>query len=156
MLTQFGRLRASADGRYATAEELQFLKDYFKTFQLRLSAYQKIQAAEKDIVRQVQEKLQSRDPDIFNRGSEDLTAKWRLDLIRVLRHSCAALLSDDRDRLRNDFLLWFKSILHAFQVQHHSELTYSVMQDVVKGYLTPEEAALFSPILDLTRKVLGG
>ena len=51
MLTQFYRLKAAADGRYATPEELQFLKDYFKSFNLRLSAYQKIRAGEPEIIR---------------------------------------------------------------------------------------------------------
>ena len=50
MLNQLSRLSVEADGRYATTEELQFLKDYIQSLDLRLSAYEKISAAQTEIV----------------------------------------------------------------------------------------------------------
>ena len=50
MLNQLSRLSVEADGRYATSEELQFLKDYIQSLDLRLSAYEKISAAQTEIV----------------------------------------------------------------------------------------------------------
>jgi hypothetical protein len=151
MLSQLARLSVAADGRYASATELQFLRDYFKSFNLRLSAYQKIQAAEKEIIRQVQAKVQSIDPNLLNNGSEDATSKWRLDTVRVLRHTAAAMLINDPERLQNRFILWFKTVLRALDVERSAEITHQVMLEVVRQHLTPEEAALFSPLWALNR-----
>ncbi|CBN54998.1 MULTISPECIES: hypothetical protein [Kamptonema] len=153
MLSQLANLSVEADGRYAAQSELQFLKDYFQSLNLRLSAYQKIQAAEKEIIRDVETKILSASPDLLRRGSQDLTSKWRLDTVRVLRHSAAALLIDDRNRLRDRLLLWFQTILGSFQAKKTSELTFQIMQDAIKQYLTAEEASLFIPILEMNRSI---
>lgn len=151
MLTQFNRLSVAADGRYATAEELQFLKDYFKSFNIRLSAYQKIRASETEIIRKVQAQIQSIDPTLFHSGSQDATNKWKLDTIRVLRHTAAALLFNDSDRFKEQFISWFQTILKAMNVERSAELTYQLMLEVIRQYLTAEEAALFVPIWELNR-----
>ncbi|MBW4679633.1 MAG: phycobilisome protein [Microcoleus vaginatus WJT46-NPBG5] len=151
MLSKLTRLSVTVDGRYATAAELQFLKDYFKTFNLRLKAYKKIQAAEAEILRKVEAKVLSIDPNLFRSGSEDATAKWRLDTLRVLRYTSAALLTNDVERLRNGFILWFHTILRALEAERSANITYQVMLDVIKQYLTPAEAAIFSPIWELHR-----
>lgn len=153
MLSQLANLSVEADGRYAAQSELQFLKDYFQSLNLRLSAYQKIQAAEKEIIRDVETKILSASPDLLRRGSQDLTSKWRLDTVRVLRHSAAALLIDDRNRLRDRLLLWFQTILGSFQAKKTSEITFQIMQDAIKQYLTAEEANLFIPILEMNRSI---
>ncbi|MCU0547663.1 MAG: phycobilisome protein [Oscillatoriaceae cyanobacterium Prado104] len=155
MLSQLARLSTEADGRYASAEELQFLKEYFQSLNYRISAYKKIQAAEKEILRQVEAQIQSVDASLFRRGSQDVTSKWRLDTVRVLRHSAAALLTNDTERLRDRLLLWFQTILGAFQAKNSSAVTYDVMKKVLKQYLTAEEASLFFPILEINRTILG-
>ncbi|MGE5659849.1 MAG: phycobilisome protein [Actinomycetota bacterium] len=155
MLSQLARLSVEADGRYATAEELQFLKEYFQSCNRRLSAYQKIKVAEQEIINQVEAQMQSLDPSLFRRGATDLTSKWRLDTVRVLRYSAATLLIDDSERLRDRFLLWFQTILGAFQAKTSAKVTYQVMQGVIKQYLTPEEAFLLIPILETNSMILG-
>jgi len=155
MLSQLASLSVEADGRYAAQSELQFLKDYFQSVNLRLSAYKKIQAAEKEIIRDVETKILSTNPTLFRVGSQDVTSKWRLDTVRVLRHSAAALLIDDSNRLRDRLLLWFQTILDSFQAKKSSEVTFQIMQDVIQRYLTAEEASLFVPILEMNRTILG-
>lgn len=155
MLSQLARLSTEADGRYATTDELQFLKDYFQSLNHRMSAYKKIQASEKEIMRQVEAQMQSLDPSLFRRGSQDLTEKCRGDIVHVLRHSAAALLINDTERLRDRLLLWLQNILGAVHGRNSSTLTYDVMKKVLKQYLTAEEASLFFPILDMNRTLLG-
>jgi len=155
MLSQLARLSMEADGRYASAAELQFLKDYFQSLNHRMSAYKKIQASEKEILSQVEAQMQSLDPSLFRRGSQDVTAKCRGDFAQVLRHSAAALLMNDTERLRDRLLLWLQTILGAVQVKNSSAVTYDVMQKVIKQYLTAEEASLFLPILEMDRTLLG-
>jgi len=154
MLTQLQRLSVEVDGRYATPEELDFLKSYLETFKYRVSAYQKIKKNESVIIDQIQDKLQQVNPAIFIQGSVDFTSKWRLDTIRVLRYSAMALLIDDPDYLRERLLIWFATILQAFKVQDLTQLTYQLMSDVIESYLTPQENDLFLPLIKLNLTIL--
>lgn len=155
MLSQLARLSTEADGRYASAEELQFLKDYLQSLNHRISAYKKIQASETEIMQQVEAQMQSLDPNLFRRGTQDVTQKCRGDIVQVLRHSAAAMLIDDNERLRDRLLLWLQTILGAVQVRNTATVTYDVMKKVLKQYLTVEERNLFFPILDNNRTLLG-
>ncbi len=155
MLNHLKKLSFDTDGRYAADFELQFLIDYLKSYPLRLSAYQKLQAAEVQIVRQVEAKVRSQDPSLLMGNQGDLTAKWRRDTVRVLRYSSCALLIDDAQYLQETLLLWMQTIMRSFGAQPSCNATYAIMQDVVRQYLTPGEAELFCPILELNRVVLG-
>ncbi|MEG3896776.1 MULTISPECIES: phycobilisome protein [unclassified Microcoleus] len=155
MLSQLTRLSTEADGRYASAEELQFLKDYLHSLNHRISAYKKIQASETEIMRQVEAEMQSLDSNLFRRGTQDVTQKCRGDIVQVLRHSAAAMLIDDTERLRDRLLLWLQTILGAVHVRNTATVTYDAMKKVLKQYLTVEERNLFFPILDNNRTLLG-
>ena len=155
MLNQLSRLSVEADGRYATSEELQFLKDYIQSLDLRLDAYEKISAAHAEIVNSVETQVRATNPDLFRKGNRDVTATCKRDRFDVLRYSAATVLSNDLDHLRESFLLWYRTIVHAFQDEQAAHVTYQVMQEVLKKYLTPQEAALLSPIMGLNQVILG-
>ncbi|MEM7063091.1 MAG: phycobilisome protein [Cyanobacteria bacterium P01_B01_bin.77] len=155
MLSQIQTLVREVDGRYATDAELIFLQNYLKTARSRFSAYQKIQKAEVEIIQQVKQKLKAMDPQLLRRGKVDLSAKWQRDAVRGLRYCTHALLVADEEGLEESFLLWFQSIMRSFKAQHSCDITYKVMQDIVRQYLTPQEAELFCPILAQARRLLG-
>ena len=155
MLSQLERLSADVEGRYATDEELQFMADYLRSFNIRIATYVKIQAAEVEIVQQVYQKMRSQNPALFLSGQEDVSAKWKRDTIRVLRYSAVAMLLNDPDGLRERLLFWMQTIMRAFGAQRSCDVTYQVMQDVVKRHLTTIEANLLCPILELNRLSLG-
>lgn len=155
MLSQLKRLSLEVDGRYASDAELQFMSDYAQSFNLRLQTYQKLQEVETTLVQQTYTKMRSLDPTLFSGGKEDLTAKWKRDTLRVLRYIAAAVLLDDPDTLRERFLLWFETVMRAFGAERSCNVTYQVLQDVVKLHLTPPQAGLVCPILELTRRSLG-
>ncbi|MBW4441076.1 MAG: phycobilisome protein [Plectolyngbya sp. WJT66-NPBG17] len=155
MLSQIQRLTQETEGRYATDEELRFLAEYARSFELRVQTYQKLQACEAAIVQQVQAKMRAINPMLFRQGNEDLTNKWKRDTLRVLRYSSAAMLIDDPESMRERFLFWFQTIMRAFNAQKSCGVTYTVMQDVIKQVLTPNEASLILPILEVNRRMLG-
>lgn len=155
MLSQIQRLAQETEGRYATDEELRFLADYARSYELRVQTYQKLQTCEMMIIQQVQAKMRAIDPMLFRQGNEDLTNKWKRDTLRVLRYSAAAMLIDDPESLRERFLFWFQTIMRAFNAQKSCGVTYTVMQDVIKQVLTPSEANLILPILEVNRRMLG-
>jgi hypothetical protein len=154
MLTNLERLSVEVDGRYATPEELDFLKSYFETLKYRISAYQKIQKNESEIIHKIKDKLHANDPKIFIKGAVDFAPKWRLDTVRVLRYSALALLIDDPDYLQQRLLIWFATVLQAFQGKDLTRLTYQTMLEIVEKYLTPEENKLFLPLIKLNLTIL--
>ena len=154
MLKQLARLSVEADGRYATEQELKFLKDYLQSVDRRVSAYEKIRDAEEKIIDGVEAKMRSVDPNLLSRGSDDITSICKRDRKQLLRCSAAAMLTDDLDRLRDGLLLWQRTIVHAFNDERPTQANYQVMPEIVKEYLTPEEAELLMPALQLDEAIL--
>ncbi|EKQ70029.1 putative transcriptional regulator with Zn ribbon and ATP-cone domains [Leptolyngbyaceae cyanobacterium JSC-12] len=155
MLSQLQTLSYKTDGRYATDEELKMIIDFVRSFQLRAQTYQQLQAAEAQIVQQVYAKIKASEPSLLMSGDADVSAKWKRDTIRVLRYSAIAMLLDDPDSLREKLLFWMRTIMKAFGAERSCNVTYAVMQEVVKQHLSPAQASLFCPILEMNRQVLG-
>lgn len=156
MLKQLARLSVEADGRYATATELQFLRDYLDSVDKRISAYEKIQSMEAEIVTKIDQTRRAAEPELFAKTSQvDGTLVCKRDFTNILRYSLAALLFDDCDRVPDNYLLWYKTIVRTYKYDRAAGVTYKVVQDVIKEYLTPQESALFNPILELNQVVLG-
>lgn len=156
MLKQLARLSNESEGRYASSAELQFIKDYLESVDTRISAYEKIQVASAEIVSKVAEIRSAAEPELFAKVSQvDGTTVCRRDFTNILRHSAAALLFDDRDRMPENFLLWYKTIVRTFHYDRAAGVTYKLIQEIAQDYLTPTESALFNPILQLNQVVLG-
>ncbi|MEL6580823.1 MAG: allophycocyanin [Cyanobacteria bacterium J06621_12] len=154
MLNQLEKLSIETEGRYATEEELRLLKNYFPTVNLRLSAYQKIRDQEDNIIQKLEAKMREKQPNIFKLGASDVSAMYQRDTKIVLRMAIANLLINDLDRLRENILLWQRTIVKAFQVKHIAAMTHGTMPEVIEPFLTPEEYALIKPILMLNMAVL--
>jgi len=155
MLRKLKQLGTDADGRYASDAELQFMDTYIDSFDSRIEAYQRIKEVEKKIVDTVLTKLQTSYPNLLMPKGENLQAKWKQDTLRVLRYSAMTVLLDDPELLRQQFLYWFQTIMQAFGAQEACNVTYLVMQDVVKELLPPKIADLLCPILEISRNLLG-
>lgn len=155
MLTQLTRLSVEADGRYAKLEELQFLKSYFQSLEQRVSAYEKIRTAEEEIIRQVETEMRVLDSNLFCNTSGDFTETWRKDIVQLLRYAASALLFNENEHLREGLLIWHNTIAKSYQFDRTCKTTFEVMPEVVKQYLTVQEAALFCPILELNHIILG-
>lgn len=154
MLNQLEKLSVTTEGRYATASELQSLKDYFPTVSVRLNAYQKIRDREAEIIEQLRVKMLAKQPNIFQMDSRDVTALYVRDTKIILRIASAAMLIDDLDRLRENILLWQRTIVKAFQVKHIAALAHETMPEVIEQFLSEKEYALMKPILMLNQAVL--
>lgn len=154
MLKQLDRLNLEADGRYATDQELQFLKNYLQSVEKRMSAYEKIRDAEEQIIEQAKVQVESKHPNIFKTNSRDFSSIWRRDVESILRYSAATMLIDDLDRLRENLLLWFRTIMHANKMLHFSQVTHEALPEAIKQFLSPEEAELMMPVLQLNQSIL--
>lgn len=156
MLSQFDQLCRASEDRFAQDTELEFLEDYVKSFILRKELFGKLRSMEKSLVQKVYAQLMAKSPNLLKSGSQDLTAKWTTDTLRVLRYIAHAILMNDMETYRQRFLLWFQTIMKAFGTQNSCRLTYEVMTIVLQESLTPQEYEIALPFLQLTQETLGG
>jgi hypothetical protein len=86
--------------------------------------------------------------------SKDMTQMCVRDLTLTLRFSATAMLIDDLDGLRNALLIWYQTIVRCFGFQKFTVVVYKILQEVVSEHLTPEEAELIMPALQLDHSIL--
>jgi hypothetical protein len=154
MLSQLERLGREIDGRYANDAELAFVIDYVRSFNLRVQTYHRLQELEATLIQQTYTQMRSIDATVFSQTG-DLSAKWKRDTRQTLRHVAVAVLMDDADTFREQMLLWFQTVMRAFEAQPSCNLTYQVLQEVVQQHLTAPQASLVCPLLELSRRLLG-
>ncbi|MBR8831864.1 MAG: hypothetical protein N5P05_002153 [Chroococcopsis gigantea SAG 12.99] len=154
MLTQLKKLSISTEGRYAQESELQFFHDYLKTVNARIGVYETIRDEQEQIDSQITLIAQSIDPKIHYRGDRNIANICRRDRQQALRCASAAMLFDDLDRLRNDYLMWDQKIIKAFADSKPAQITYQVMFKVIETMIKPEELTLIAPALKITQMCL--
>lgn len=154
MLSQFTRLTIEADGRFATAEELGFIKSYLNTAYQRISAYEAIRDEEEVLMDQSEARLEAIDPQVFKKKDQDVRDICRRDRKSTLRYAAAAMLIDDLSRLKDGLLIWQRTTVRAVKVEHASQQTWAVMPEVLREHLGHEVADFMTPALRLNQSLL--
>lgn len=154
MLTQFVQLSIDSDGRYANDSELKFLEDYFETVETRINTYEKIRDAADEIIPRMEVEKKKANPNAFQIAGQDATERCQSDLRRGLRYAANTVLFSDLNYLRENPLLWFRSIVQSFGLSQDVDETYKLLPEVVKDYLESEEMDLCSPVFRAYRSVL--
>lgn len=155
MLKQMVQLSIEAEGRYASDKELQFIEQYLGSADKRVSAYEKIRENAEQIVHRWEAQKRAHKENLFELDGRDITDICNRDMTNMLRCSAAYMLFDDLDRLQENLLLWYKTIVKSYGYSKYALVNYQIIQDVIKLFLTADEAALIVPILQLDRAVLG-
>lgn len=94
---------------------------------------------ESEIVSKIDETRRAAEPDLFVKVSQvNATLVCKRNFTNILRYSAAALLFDERDHIPDNFLLWYKTIVRTFKYERVAGVTYRVVQDVTKEYLTSQ------------------
>ena len=158
MLKQLHQLTVDADGRYATEEELAFLREYISSAKTRTKIYKKLREMRSDIALQTEQKVLEGNEDIFVVNGKDYKPMFHRDQGIDLRYTAATVLSGDLERLKQSLLLWYKTILKAARpnkVKTWTEMTYRVKPSIVLSTLDEEEHNYIAPILSLKKSVLG-
>jgi hypothetical protein len=155
MLTQLSHLALEADGRYASTEELQFLKDYISTADQRAQAYKTVRDNEAFLLDELYGQIKSADGGSLYKGSQDVSHFFKRDQKHILRVASAAMLFNDLDFLREGLLLWHRTIVKAFGVEKPAQIACQIWPGVMSKYLAPAESKLMSPVVGLIRAILG-
>jgi Phycobilisome protein len=155
MLTQLSRLAVEADGRYASAEEIQFLKDYLQTATQRAAAYKTVRDNEAFLLEELHSTVKMADGSCLFKGTQDVSNFFKRDQKHILRVASAAMLFGDLDFLREGLLLWHRTIIKAFGVERPTQVACQVWPTVMGKYLSTDELKFMSPMVGLIRAVLG-
>jgi Phycobilisome protein len=147
MLSQMQRLTATAEGRYATDEELRFLPEYLRSYELRMQTYQQIQKSEATILKQVFAQVTQQAPELFPIDQPDRLKHCQQDVLQTLRYCATAVLVNDMDVFRERYLLWLQTTMRALDKQRENALIYSVVQETVRQVLAEPQAKLLLPLL---------
>jgi hypothetical protein len=155
MLTQLSRLSIDADGRYATAEELQFLKDYLQTTDQRIQTYKSVRDNEAFLIEDLQVQVKAVSGSLLLKGSKDVSSLFKRDQKHMLRVAAAAMLFNDLDFLREGLLLWHRTIVKAFGVEQPAQVGCQAWPGVFAKFLSQDEYKFMSPAIGLIRAILG-
>jgi hypothetical protein len=155
MLTQLSQLALESDGRYASAEELQFLKDYIQTAQQRSQIYKTIRDQEAFLLDELHTQTKTTDGGSLFKGTQDVSNFFKRDQKHILRVASASMLFNDLDFLREGLLLWHRTIIKAFGVERPAQIACQIWPNVMLKYLSTDEYALMSPVVGLIRAILG-
>jgi hypothetical protein len=155
MLTQLSRLSIDADGRYATTEELQFLKDYLHTADQRIQTYKSIRDNEAFLIEELQDQVKAVSRSLLTKGSKDVSNFFKRDQKHILRVATAAMLFNDLDFLREGLLLWHRTIIKAFGVEPPTQSASQAWPGVFAKFISTDELKLMSPAIGLIRAILG-
>ncbi len=149
MIKELTDLTVKTDGRYASDQDLQFLTKYLEEAESRKQAYIKVRDQAKQIIDKLEEEKKKINPNF-----EGWYSTCKRDFVDLLRYSAAAMLFDDLERLRNGMLVWFKTIVRAYNFDQDSDETYALLIDVMKFYLSEKELKYIIPALQLNQAVL--
>ncbi|GFE70527.1 hypothetical protein [Chroococcus sp. FPU101] len=154
MLKQLTNLSIEADARYATETELKFLKDYLDSVEVRINAYEKIRDQETEIIQRWEVVKRNQKENLFHMGDYDMTEICHRDQTNNLRLAATAMLLDELDRFREGLLIWYKTIVKSYKYQAYAKVNYLLIQDVIRLYLSFDEAELIIPIFQLNQTIL--
>jgi hypothetical protein len=154
MQEQLTRLGISADGRFATAGELQFVKDYLDRAGERIAAYERIRDRHGEIVAAWETAKRARREDLFHQNGRDITEICHRDASNIVRLAANAMLFDDIERLRDGFLVWYQTIVKSYRYKEYAKINYQLLQEVIRPFLAPAEVEMLLPALQLTRAVI--
>jgi Phycobilisome protein len=155
MLTQLSRLALESDGRYASAEELQFLKDYIQSAPQRALTYKTIRDQEAFLLDELYNQAKTTDGGSLFKGTQDVSNFFKRDQKHVLRVASASMLFNDLDFLREGLLLWHRTVIKAFGVERPAQVACQVWPNVMGKYLSTDEVSFMSPVVGLIRAILG-
>ncbi|RMH64906.1 MAG: allophycocyanin [Cyanobacteria bacterium J003] len=155
MFRQLNHLTVVADGRYARPEELNFLQDYLASVETRISAYEKIRAEAEMMADKIQSMQKAENPRCFHFVNGERSEICRRDLVDTIRLCAAAMLFSELDLLRDNFLLWYRTIVKSFNYEQTSSSTYGkYLPSLMKQLLTPQEQQVMEPVLALSSSIL--
>jgi Phycobilisome protein len=124
MHTVLDKMIEQADGKYLGSKDVQVLLDYAQSVQLRIETYQAIKKQETELIAMVLEKVHVH-PVYLSRYINTENGKCLRDMTGSLRYCSTAMLLNDEQFLREEYLIWLETIIRSLK---HKDLTLASME----------------------------
>ncbi|NJN23188.1 MAG: allophycocyanin [Acaryochloridaceae cyanobacterium RL_2_7] len=154
MLKQLKQLVIDTEGRYATAEELAFIKDFLASSETRISIYEKIRDQEESLLDEFEFDALSLDESTYIVGTKNCHWIARRDCKLILRYLAISVLANSLERYRDGLLVWHRTIVKANRVQESSKKVRAAEYRVLEKNLSEEEFDYVKPALMLSQSLL--
>jgi Phycobilisome protein len=148
MHTVLEKMIEQGDGKYLGNKDVQVLLDYAQSVQLRIETYRSIQNQEAQLIALALEKVHA-EPVYINRYINTENGKCSRDMSATLRYCTTAMLLNDEQFLREEYLIWLETIIRSLK---HKDLTLVSMEALGKALseLLPQaQYKLMAPYFNL-------
>ncbi|MGG6296519.1 phycobilisome protein [Leptolyngbya sp. AN02str] len=132
----------NADGRYLSDRELSPLEHYAHSYHNRLNTYTLLHQNADQLVTRSLQQMGVSDPYV----TQHKTTCFR-DMSYVVRMVAIALLRDDEDGFKQEFVLWMQNILAALHKDAQSAKAYRILQITIANELPSDNAKLVNHYL---------
>jgi hypothetical protein len=147
MHTVLEKMIEQADGKYIGSKDVQVLLDYAQSVQLRIEAYQAIKEQEAELFEMVLQKVHAH-PVYISRYVNTESGKCLRDMTATLRYCSTAMLLNDEQFLREEYLIWLETIVRSLK---HKDLTLAAMEalsEALAERLPPDQYKLMTPFMN--------
>ncbi|MEY2979508.1 MAG: hypothetical protein RLZZ435_3648 [Cyanobacteriota bacterium] len=134
----------AADSRYLATNELSLLETYSQSYKSRTMVYQEMRDKNKILIDTSLDRFFLEYPDFL----EKHRTRCIYDMSETLRYIALAILKDDQNFFRERLMVWFDSILTAYNKTAPCAIAYRYLQEAVKDKLSANSGRLIKPYLD--------
>lgn len=134
----------AADSRYLASNELSLLENYFQSYRNRMMVYQEMRDKNKMLLEKSLDRFFLDYPDFLEKHRK----RCIYDMSETLRYIALSILKDDQNFFKERLMIWFDSILLAYNKTAPCAIAYRYLQEVIKENLSPNSARLIKPYLD--------
>lgn len=147
MHTVLEKMIEQGDGKYVGSKDVQVLLDYAQSVQLRIEAYQAIKEQEAELFEMVLERVHAH-PVYINRYIKTENGTCLRDMTATLRYCSTAMLLNDEQFLREEYLIWLETIVRSLK---HKDLTLAAMEalsEALAKRLPQDQYKLMAPFMN--------
>lgn len=148
MITLLETLVDSAEGSYASKQDLRNLEHAMFAWAERKEAYFAVQNNEKSIIDRAMKMIQESKTFPEDRPIDEVRIeKCRRDITIALRYYALGMLLQDEEMLKDRFLYWQKNVLQAMGLHHYQGVKFVLESLYIE--LPTDQANLFEPYFKL-------
>jgi Phycobilisome protein len=148
MHTVLEKMIEQGDGKYLGNKDVQVLLDYAQSVQQRVETYQFIQRQEAQLIALALEKVHV-DPVYLSRYINTENGRCSRDMTSTLRYCTTAMLLNDEQFLREEYLIWLETIFRSLKHKDLSLVSIEALSKALSERLSQAEYKLMVPFLNV-------
>jgi Phycobilisome protein len=148
MHTVLEKMIEQGDGKYLGSKDVQVLLDYAQSVQQRIETYQSIQQKEGELLALAMEKVHAH-PLYMNHYIHIENGRCLRDMTSTLRYCTTAMLLNDEQLLREEYLIWMETIMRSLKTKPLSFVSVEGMREALAEKLSQAQYKLMAPFINV-------